>query len=362
MNKAAIYCRALNRIAVALGSARNLSTVLNLITKSAVNVLSLKACSLGLWNKKASRFEMIAAHGLGEGYEKLEKDAKNIPIDQEALKGQPIVVSDLSKWLSTEEAKRRGIASMLCVPVQTRDDKLGVICVYSAKRHRFEKIEIEFLKSLGNLGAVAIENIRLYERLQRRLAETATLVDISKILTSSLKPQEVFDAIAKTTTESMKMKGCIVRLLDEKREKLELVASYGLSEDFLRKGPIHVHKGLDDVRTGTPTVISDVLKDSRLEYPDETIKEGIRCELAIPLVAKEKIIGSIRVFGSSPHEFEEEEIKFLEAIASQAAIAIENARLYRIALKNWQDLVQEIWEKSDVWGQTKVEPLPAGLP
>lgn len=70
---------------------------------------------------------------------------------------------------------------------------------------------------------------------------------------------------------------------------------------------------------------------------------------------KGNIIGSIRVFGPTPHQFDEDEIKYLEAIASHAAIAIENARLYRISLKNWQDLVQEVWEKSEVWGQTKIE-------
>jgi len=354
LDKAVVYCRALDRIAVALGSARNLSSVLNLITKSAVDVLSLKACSLGLWDKKTSRLETVAAHCLDE-----ERDIRNIPIDQEALKGQPMVVADLSKWLSPEEAKRRGIASMLCVPIQARGDKLGVVCVHSAKKHKFSKTEIEFLKSLGNLGAVAIENIRLYDHLQRRLAETETLVEISKILTSSLKPQEVFNTIAKTATEAMKMKGCIVRLMDEKHEKLEAVAAYGLSEDFLRKGPVHVDKGLDDIRTGRPAIVSDVLKDSKLEYPEEAVKEGIRCGLAVPLLVKERIIGSIRVFGAFPHEFDEEEVRFLEALASQAAMAIENARLYRICLSNWQDLVQEIWEKSDVWGHTKGEAQPS---
>ncbi len=359
MEKAVVYCRALNRIAVALGSARNLSSVLNLITKSAVDVLNLKACSLGLWDKKASRFEEVASLGLDEEREKEEHEVRSIPIDQEALKGQPVIVTDLSKWLSPEEAKRRGIASMLCVPIQARQDKLGVVCVHSAKKHKFSKTEIEFLKSLGNLGAVAIENIRLYDHLQRRLTETGTLVEISKILTSSLKPQAVFNAIAKTATEAMKMKGCILRLMDEKHERLEAVAAYGLSEDFLEKGPVHVDRGLDDVRTGRPAIVRDILKDLKLEYPQEAVREGIRCGLAVPLFVKERIIGSIRVFGSSPHEFDEEEVRFLEALASQAAIAIENARLYRVCLSNWQDLVQEIWEKSDVWGHTKGETHPS---
>jgi len=349
LNKAAIYCRELNKIAVALGSARDLSSVLDLITRRAVEVLGLKACSLGLWDKKTSKFEVVAVHGLED------RNARNVPIDSKALKGLPVVVTDFSKWLSPDEVKKRKIASMLCVPVQVRYDKLGVVCVYSAKRHRFSTLEAEFLKSLGNLGAVAIESARLHERLQKRLTEAETLAGVSRVLTSSLKPQEVFNKIAKTTTEAMKMKGCIVRLLDEKRERLEQVASYGLSANFLRKGPIRSDKGLEDVRTGRPAIVPDVLTDKRLQYPEETVKEGIRCELAVPLKVKDNIIGSIRVFGSTPHHFDEEEVKYLEAIASHAAIAIENARLYRISLRNWQDLVQEVWEKSDVWGRTKIE-------
>ena len=342
-------------MAVALGSARDLSSVLDLITKSAVEVLNLKACSLGLWDKKTSSLEVVAVHGLGEKHTRTTQETKDVPIDPKALKGLPVVVTDFSRWLSPEEAKKKGIVSMLCVPVQTRYDRLGVVCVYSAKRHKFTTTEADFLKTLGNFAAVAIENARLSERLKRRLVETETLVEISKALTSSLKPQEVFNTIAKTATEAMRMKGCIVRLLDERREHLEFVASYGLSENFLRKGPIHIEKGLEDVRTGRPAILPDVLAGSRLEYPEETAKEGIRCELAVPLRVKGNIIGSIRVFGPTPHQFDEDEIKYLEAIASHAAIAIENARLYRISLKNWQDLVQEVWEKSEVWGQTKIE-------
>jgi GAF domain-containing protein len=355
LNKATIYCRELNKIAVALGSARDLSDVLNLITKRAVDVLNLKACSLGLWDRKTNNLEVVAVHGLGEKTARPAQNVKDVPIDPKALKGLPVVVTDFSKWLPPEEAKRKGIVSMLCVPVQTRYDRLGVVCVYSAKKHKFSAIEADFLQSLGNLAAVAIENTRLSEMLKRRLAQSEALVEISKALTSSLKPQEVFNAIAKTTTEAMEMMGCIVRLLDEKREKLEFVASYGLSEEYLRKGPIYINKGLEDVRTGRPATVPDVLKDSRLQYPGEATKEGIRCELAVPLRIKGNVIGSIRVFGSTPHQFDDEEIKHLEAIASHAAIAIENARLYRISLKNWQDLVQEVWEKSEVWGQTKIE-------
>lgn len=355
MNQASVYCRELNKIAVALGSARDLSSVLDLITKSAVDVMNLKACSLGLWDKKTSRLEVVAVHGLDKKHVKTTQDMKEIPIEPNALKGLPVVVTDFSKWLSPEEAKRRGIASMLCVPVQTRYDRLGVVCVYSAKKHKFTTMEADFLKTLGNFAAVTIENTRLSERLQRRLIESETLVEISKALSSSLKPQEVFNTIAKTATEAMRMKGCIVRLLDEKKEQLEFVASYGLSEKFLRKGPIHVEKGLEDVRTGRPAIIPDVSAGSGLEYPEETAREGIQCELAVPLRVKGNIIGSIRVFGSTPHQFDEDEIKYLEAIASHAAIAIENARLYRISLKNWQDLVQEVWEKSEVWGRSKIE-------
>jgi len=345
------YCRALYGLALKLGSTRNLSAVLNLIARNATENLKLKACSLGLLDRETKVLEIVASYGLGDEHLHEGDRVSNVPISREAMKGKPIVVPDLAKSVGAEKA---GVASMLCVPLEMREQKIGVICVYTSAKHKFTRQEVDFLKSIGNLGAVAIENARLHQNLQRRLHEMSTISEISKRLLSSLKPQQIFNSIAETTAKSMGMKGCIVRLLDEKREKLELVASYGLSKEYLaRERFVHAEKGLDDVRTGKPSMISDIDAHSSLEYPQETVREGIRSILGVPLISKGRVIGSIRVLGERSHVFLDEEVRFLQTLADHASLAIENARLHRIALRNWQDLVNEIWEKSDVWGQTE---------
>ena len=344
------YCRALYELALKLGSARALPTVLSLIVRNAAETLNLKACSLGLLDRETKEIEVVAAYGLGEEYTRGARIA-DIPLGRDAMKGRPVVVVDVGK---TKPGAPSGVMSMLCVPLEMREKKTGVVCVYTAKRHRFTKAEVDFLKSIGNLGAVAVENARLHQQMQKRLQEISTIAEVSKTLSSSLKPQEVFNSIAAAAARSMEMKGCIVRLLDEKRERLELVASHGLSKEYIGKGPVHADKGLDDVRTGRPVAISDLLSDGRMEYPEGSVKEGIRSVLAVPLLSKGRVIGSIRVFGEEPHKFTDDEVRFMETLAGHASIAIENARLYRIALRNWQDLVDEVWEKSDVWGRREM--------
>lgn len=344
------YCRALYELALKLGSARALPTVLNLIVRNVAETLNLKACSLGLLDRETKELEVVAAYGLGEEYARGAK-IKDIPLSRDAMKGRPVVVVDVGKM---KPPVPPGVMSMLCVPLEMREKKTGVVCVYTARRHRFTKAEVDFLRSIGNLGAVAVENARLHQQMQKRLQEISTIAEISKSLSSSLKPQEIFNSIAAAAAISMGMKGCIVRLLDERREELEFVASYGLSKEYVDKGPVHADEGLDDVRTGRPAAISDVLSDRRMEYPEESVREGIRSVLAVPLLSKGRVIGSIRVFGEEPRGFTGDEVRFLETLAGHASIAIENAKLYRIALRNWQDLVEEVWEKSDVWGRRDV--------
>lgn len=345
-------------MALKLGSARNLSTVLGLITRNAAETLNIKACSLGLLDPETKELEVVSAHGLGASNLGEGTRLTDVHLGREALKGKPVVIADLTreKTTSANRVGKRGVVSMLCVPLEMREQKTGVVCVYTAKKHAFTKLEVDFLKSIGNLGAVAIQNARLQQKLQKRLQEMSTISEISKKLSSSLKPQEVFDSIVDAAARSMGMKGCVLRLLDDRREKLEPVAWYGLSKEYVNRGPVHADKGLDDVRTGKPSSISDLTSHPGLEYLEEGIKEGIRSVLGVPLIYKSRVIGSIRVFGETVHKFTDDEVRFLESLADHASIAIENVRLHRIALKNWQDLVDEVWEKSEVWGQTE-KPL-----
>jgi len=172
---------------------------------------------------------------------------------------------------------------------------------------------------------------RLKQRLESALNKTQSLYDIGKAVTSSLNFTEVLNTIVQLATKAMDAKACSIRLLDEEERLLRLGAAYGLSEEYLSKGPVDLERSLVDrgALRGKAVAVPDVTKDPGFQYPEEAAKEGIRSVLCVPLSVREKPIGVLRLYTGESHRFTDEEIEFLSTLANQAAVAIENARTYQ---------------------------------
>lgn len=172
---------------------------------------------------------------------------------------------------------------------------------------------------------------RLKQRLESAYNKTQSLYDIAKAVTSTLDFTEVLNNIARLATRAMDAKACSIRLLHEERRQLWVAAAFGLSEEYLAKGAVDLDKSLVDrgALRGKPVAILDVTKDPGFQYPEEARKEGIRSVLCVPLSVREKPIGVLRLYTGEIHRFTDEEIDFLSTLASQGAVAIENARTYQ---------------------------------
>jgi len=174
------------------------------------------------------------------------------------------------------------------------------------------------------------ELAELRQRRELDYEKIRTLYEVSRAVNSSLDLNEVLQTITQLATEAMSAKGCSVRLLDESRKRLELRAAYGLSEGYLNKGPIDAGRGLDRrVLAGESVCLSSISGDSELQYPQEARREGISSMLSVPLRAKERVIGVLRIYAAEERCFSEEEVEFLNTLARQSAVAIENASTYR---------------------------------
>ena len=172
---------------------------------------------------------------------------------------------------------------------------------------------------------------RLKQRLESAYHKTQSLYDIAKAVTSTLNFTEVLNTIAQLATKAMNAKACSIRLLDEEQRQLRVGAAFGLSEEYLAKGPVDLDKSLVDrgALRGKPVSVLDVTKDPGFQYPEEAKKEGIRSVLCVPLSVREKPIGVLRLYTGEIHRFTDDEIEFLSTLASQGAVAIENARTYQ---------------------------------
>ena len=158
----------------------------------------------------------------------------------------------------------------------------------------------------------------------------AALYDVARMINASLDPSRVLEEIVRCVTNAMGMKACSLRLLAADGERLKLGASYGLSSDYLHKGPILIKEsGLDQkVIKGKTILIKNAQTDKQFQYGERAKAEGIKSVLVVPLIIAKKAIGVLRVYSDEICEFDEREIQFVEAVANLSAISIDNARLH----------------------------------
>ncbi len=180
--------------------------------------------------------------------------------------------------------------------------------------------------------AMAYLSMTISRRLRRREDELAALYGSARATTSTLDLSEVLNRLAEATTNALRCKASAIRLLDNTGSVLVMVGSYGLSENYRHKAPIEVARArLDqEALSGKTVLVPDAAHDDRLRYPDKVTAEGIRTIVIAPLIGKTGPIGVLRAYGGATYHFTEDDAAFLDAIAAQGTVAIENAQAYQL--------------------------------
>jgi len=155
------------------------------------------------------------------------------------------------------------------------------------------------------------------------------LSKISKAIASDLYLEDILRLIVAVTAEVMGSNICSLMLIDEKKNELVIRATQSISEEYNKKPPLKIGKGIAGkvAKQNKPIAVRDVTKDKEYKYQDIARKEGLCSLLCVPLAVKGKVIGVINCYTSTPHNFTETEINLLSSIANQAAVAIENTEL-----------------------------------
>ena len=191
---------------------------------------------------------------------------------------------------------------------------------------------------------VSIVSSRAFTELRRRIAEQRTLYEVAASISSTLRIRNVLDLIAHHALEVMDVKGCSIRLLNVRTDELELAATAGLNTDYWDKGPVHGSDSDVDqaVLHGETLQIRNVLMDPRFVYKEAAKEAGLTSALIVPLRAKGRVIGLIRVYSKRVRFFRPREIDLLNAFADQASVAIENAQLYEDIRRNYYETVRAL--------------------
>ncbi len=365
-DKAIEFFRLFFETAQTILSSPSLQPTLDALVRRTVSALGAQAGSLRLIDEQANRLELVAAYGLSRAY--LEKGTlsadRSIP---EVLEGKAVLIQnafDDPRVQYRDAMRAEGINSVLSLPVIARQKVIGVLRLYTAEPRDFSAEELEFVSALAEMGGLAIANARSHEtegvKLSSLLREIGvelpavaaaseqglqafalqpidpgksldyfrTLHEVTRAILSTLDSREVMQLIVDRVIAILQVKGCALRLINETTGELELLACRGLSDRFLRKGPPHTDRSIRETLEGVPVLIADAAVDLRLEYPAETMAEGIASILSLPIVARRRVIGILRIYSAQQRQYSQEEVTFLAALAEIAGIAILNARLY----------------------------------
>ncbi|HUS69267.1 MAG TPA: GAF domain-containing protein [Anaerolineae bacterium] len=250
-----------------------------------------------------------------------------------ARTGEPLLAPDVSqepRYLLLDNSAET--KSELAVPLRTKTEIIGVLDVQSDQLNAFDEGDLVVLQSLANLTAIAIEEARLLDAEQRRAEQFRVISEVGASITSILTVDELLQEIVRLVRTSLGYYHTAIGLL----ENGELVMKAGVGAhwedpDFC---PAHLEVGGEGITawvasTGEPLLVPDVSLDSRyLLLPGS---EEIKCEVAVPLKTTAGVIGVLDVQSDQIDGLDESDLAVLNSVAHQAAIAIENARLYQQA-------------------------------
>jgi signal transduction protein with GAF and PtsI domain len=382
------YFRAFFEVGQTIFSSLSLKDILKLLVKRTVNTLGVKAGSLRLLDEKTKRLELVASYLLSKKYLKkgiLSSD-KSIP---EVLEGKVVTIKDAFKDPRIQfqrEKMEEGINTILSVPVMAKNRVIGVLRLYTGEPRDYSDEEIEFVSALAEIGGLAIANAKIYEdegiklssllkkfgvelpeeprRQKQGLKSFAPepidpsksleyfrgLHEITRTILSTLDSGQVIALVIEKVLAIMGVKACSLRLINEMTRELELVASRGLSEHYLKKGPLHIDKSIRNTLEGTPVFIPDARTDSRVEYLAEKAQEGIVSILSLPIIARKRVFGILRLYSQEIRHYNREEVAFISALAEMAGIAIINAKMYektKYDLSFWETTLGYMGVKGD---------------
>ncbi len=191
--------------------------------------------------------------------------------------------------------------------------------------------------SQGNVTAVTelirdvTETKELELQISKARQDLSALNTIASVVSQSLDLDTVLNSALDKALEIMKANTGGILLLDEESQMLSYRVHRGLSKEYVQKMCCHLGEGIAGrvAQNGETILVEDISTDSRAAHPGLIAAEGLRVFASVPLRSKDKVLGVLNIASHKARKFSSEDIQFLDSIAPQIAIAIENAKLHQ---------------------------------
>ena len=328
-----------------LSSRLELSSLLGALLDRAVELLGVTHGELAIYDAASEELVVAASHvkardGQGERTDtsgtrmKLGEGAMGVA----AVRGEPLLIDDYGKWEGrSEQYAEVDFKAVIVAPLAIAGRLVGAIAFMDANpRREFGDDDLRLLQMFAPQAAVAIDNARLLTAERRRAEEQQALLETMKDLSGELELARVLQGVLERAVGLLGVTGAELATWDADARELEIVASHNMGTDAVGTRMALGEGAMGQVAETKQSLIIPRYQEwaSRsAQYTQSTVQSV----MAAPLMIGSRLVGVIASVHSDPsREFGAEDLRLLELFAPQAAIAIENARLYTEARQQRQ--------------------------
>jgi signal transduction histidine kinase len=375
LRKLTRYMEQAYRVSTAMQEALSLKDLVTRVLEAAQEVVAVDRLQSWVITREGDALAYRAGAGLSEEDERSLPERVAIPLAEAgamalAYRDKRVLAFDETDPLPAilhlrhpySEVKALRSKSFVVVPMITSGRAVGVLLADNKyTRTPIPPHTVEILPTFASHAAVAIENIRLFRQLQARTADLArsieelkALAEVGRAVSSTLDLDTVLTTIISRANQLSGTEGGLIFEYDDVSEELHLLAVQNIEEELvraLRARPLRKGEGVVGrvVETRAPFQVPDITAQGAYEgqLRDSLIRAGYRALLAVPLVREQQVIGGFLVGRKQPGEFPREAVELLATFASQSALAMQNARLFRALEEKSQQLELASRHKSE---------------
>ena len=315
------------------------------------NAVQLSGARMGLlFRFDGELLQLVAHHGQSPDFLEMLQRVYPMRPSRTQVSGRVIldrIVTEIPDVRADSEylhdmARRADWRSLLAVPMLGADGApIGAIVIQRPEPGRFAAGHVELLKTFADQAVIAVENVRLFTELQARTGELTRSVerltalgDVSRAVSSSLDLEQVLTTIVSRAVQLSGTEAGAIYEYDGSAEVFHLRATEGLPEEFRESAPtLRKGEGVTGrlAETREPVQIPDISAPGAYQSRarDVLLRLGLRAAFAVPLLHEGRVVGGLAVNRRTPGEFAPDIVNLLQTFASQSALAIQNARLFR---------------------------------
>lgn len=243
-----------------------------------------------------------------------------------------------SRYTTANDPWPSDTRATLIVPLKIRERVIGIISAASPNPDAFSDTDEYLMTTIARQLAVALENARRFQETEKQLVEVSALYQLAQQINASLNIQQVLDSIVWSLKQTLGCRGCSIALLDPDTNMLEIRTAAGVASKWARDFKLSLGEGIAGrvALEGAPIYVPNAAEQKDFIFFDPCV----RSLLAVPLTLQQRIIGTLTVDSDQVFAFSQSDERLLTIAATQAAIAIENARLYASLEQRAQNLTE----------------------